>query len=100
MDATTGLGLTVSFALALLPAYVAVIVWVPQRVAEHDPVVQVPSGVMLNALAAVWSPRLLPYPSNPSVVYACELPAVMVAWAGVRAMWSKPAGLTASVAGP
>ena len=57
-----------SLAVALLPAYVAVIVWVPQWVAEHDPVVQVPSGVMLNTLAAVWSPRSLPYTSSASVV--------------------------------
>ena len=68
---------------------VAVTVSDPAAVAVQVAAVQDPSGPIVNIDAPVMSPRSLLYWSNPSAMYACVPPALMVADAG-EVDWLSP----------
>ena len=59
---------TVRFAVAVLPPSVPVTVCGPATVAVHVAPVQEPSGLIVNVVAPVTSPRLLLKASNPCAV--------------------------------
>jgi hypothetical protein len=96
---------TVRVEVAVLPAYVAVTVYVPVFVAvQLEPVhvapVSPPFGAMLNAVSAVLSPRSLFATSNAWTVYDRDVPAATVALVGSMTTWSGAPAITVSVAVP
>ena len=93
-------GVTLKDAVVDLPLSVADTVWLPSTVAVHEAAVQEPSGAIVKVVAAVASPRLLPYWSNAWVVKACDDPAAIVAGLGEMAMWSSGPGVTVTAAWP
>ena len=80
------LALTVSVAVSVLPASLAVTVCAPVAVAEHVATVHEPSGAIVNVVELVTFPRLLVNASNPVVVNDCEAPMPIVAVLGATVM--------------
>jgi len=80
------LALTVRVAVSVCPASLAVTVCAPVAVAEHVAPVHEPSGVIVNAVELVTSPRLLANWSNPVAVNDCEAPMPIVAVFGATVM--------------
>src|SRR5436190_185983 len=89
-------GLTLSVAVLVLPEYAAVTVWAPTVEAVQVAPVHEPSGAIENVVELVTSPSEFPAASKPVAVYACELPAPIVALAGLIVMWSRLPALTFS----
>src|SRR4051812_34637150 len=77
---------TVNVALLVLPASVPVIVCVPATVAVQTFAVHEPSGMIAKLVCVVTSPTELFAASNPSAVYVCATPAVVVAGEGLTTM--------------
>src|SRR5919201_2673532 len=92
--------LTCSVAVPVLPAFVPVTVCAPETGAVHVAPVQEPFGEIENVVPEVRSPSELSYWSRPSAVYACDVPAVIVAEAGDSTRWSSAAAVTVSEAVP
>src|ERR1700730_2069758 len=90
-------GLTRSVAVADLPLLVPVTVWVPALVAVQLVPVQLPAGAMLNVVAVVTSPMLLPYWSAAVAVYVALPPARIAVEAG--AIVNVPTGPGVTVSG-
>src|SRR6266511_4597096 len=84
-----GPAVTVSAAVLVSPSRFPVTVCAPATVAVQTLPVHEPLGEMEKLVDAVTSPTELPAGSNPSAVYACDPPAVIVAPAGLITMWSR-----------
>jgi hypothetical protein len=70
----------------VLPLYVPLTVCEPAMLAVQPAPVHEPLGLIENVVEPVTSPRLLPYASNASAVYAWLAPAVIAADAGLIAI--------------
>ena len=97
---STAAVVTCSAAFALFPEFVPVTVWAPTVEAVQVAPVHEPSGAIENVVEPVTSPSEFPAASKPVAVYACELPAPIVALAGLIVMWSRLPALTFSEAVP
>lgn len=80
------LALTVSEAVSVWPASLAVTVCAPVAVAEHVAPMHEPSGAIVNVVELVTSPRLLANWSDPVVVNDCDAPIPIVAVFGATVM--------------